>query len=318
MAPAGRQPPHSRWPRARLGGLAPAAGRPASERPRRRVRRRLGDRPRRHRGRGSGAGRRAAAGARSASNSRSASPSSQSAASPVGDRRGGHASSCPSTNSRPGRSCSACRAVSAPRITGQSPPTSSGKRPLRRAALTALRTRPIIVISASSASRPDGPRPGCGAGSGRSPASVNPGQLASAAIRPRWRNTAGALATPSTVPLEFAGTPIRTTSRGIIATTLPSRPEVSSGARAHYTYSRLCRRVPGPARPAAAWRPGQQDQHHIPAGHTSRYGWPSLGPGLQGAATPAPGTLTAGAAVAGSGRAGCPDSYGLIGGGCLG
>ena len=186
-------------------------------------------------------------GARPASNSRSASPSSQSAASPVGDKRGGQASSCPSMNSRPGQSLSACRAASAPRITGQSPPTSNGNRPLRRAALTASRTRPIIMIGASSASRPDGPRPGRGAGSARSPASLNPGRLASAAARPRWRSMDGALATPSTVPPEFVGT-----NQNDIARHHPHHATEPSGrpprVRAHHTDSRLRSRAHRPAR----------------------------------------------------------------------
>ena len=166
---------------------------------------------------------------RSASNSPSASPSSQSAASPVGDMRGGHASSCPSTNSKPGSTRPACSAASAPQSTGQSPPISSGKRPLWWAARTACRTCMIMVISASSAIRPDGPRRGCGAGSGRSPMSVNPGRPASAADRPRWRSARGALATPAVVPLEFVGTPISTISRGIIPAG-PPRSSLSASA----------------------------------------------------------------------------------------
>ena len=53
------------------------------------------------------------------------------------------------------------------------------------------------------------------------PASVKPGLLASAADRPCSRSTAGARATPSTVPLEFVGTPTSSTSRGTIRFTLP-------------------------------------------------------------------------------------------------
>jgi hypothetical protein len=49
---------------------------------------------------------------------------------------------------------------------------------------------------------------------------VNPGLPASAADRPCSRSTAGARATPSTVPLEFVGTPISSTSRGTIRFTL--------------------------------------------------------------------------------------------------
>lgn len=67
----------------------------------------------------------------------------------------------------------------------------------------------------------------------------------------------------------------------LIPTTLPSRPGAPSGARAHYEDSRLCRIVHGPTRPAPAWRPGQQDQYHIPAWHTSRCGWPQSGPGAR-------------------------------------
>ena len=168
-------------------------------------------------------------GSRSASNSRSASPSSQSATSPVGDARGGHASSCPSTKSRPGCSRSACSAASAPRITEQSPPASSGKCLRARAARTASRTPSIMTISASSASRPDGPRRGWGAGSVRSPASVKPGRLASTAVSPRSRSTPGALATPSAVPLEFVGTPISSTSCGITRCRLLSHVDAAKG-----------------------------------------------------------------------------------------
>src|SRR5262245_21093680 len=71
------------------------------------------------------------------------------------------------------------------------------------------------------ASRPDGPRTGTGTGSAGSPVSANPRTRASAVARPRWRNTAGAAATPSTVPLELAGTPIKVSSADPIPLTLP-------------------------------------------------------------------------------------------------
>ena len=154
-------------------------------------------------------------GLRPALNRPSVSPSSQSAASPVGEIRGGQASSCPSTNSKPGRSASACKAASASRITGQSPPISSGNRPRPG------RRRPPAPRARSSLPGPPRPAgrtgraPGREPGSARSPVSVTPGCRASAVARPRWRNTAGARATPSTVPLELAGTPIRASPAGV-------------------------------------------------------------------------------------------------------
>jgi hypothetical protein len=50
-------------------------------------------------------------------------------------------------------------------------------------------------------------------------------------------------------------------------------------SRRHHQYNERAFALRSQCVTAAAWRPGQPDQYHIPAWHTSRCGWPQSGSG---------------------------------------